>query len=98
MRVGTEDVVAACLWQRLKGTGLERFELARDAGAWLLRGTLLVLDAATTAEARYEVRCDQNWRTTAARVWVRDDAGGRTLELTANGGRWLAFGREMDAV
>jgi uncharacterized protein len=80
------------------GTGLERFELHREASGWLLRGTILMASQGDTAEARYEVRTDAAWTTRSASVHVQDVAGERSLRLVAERGRWYADDRELDAL
>ncbi len=87
-----------CLWQRLRGTGLERFELSRGNGRWLLRGNVVALENGAPAEASYQVVCDAAWRTERAEIAVRDAAGGRSLTLTTEGSRWYANGREAESV
>lgn len=92
------QLVRACLWQRVKGTGLERFELLRAGDAWSLRGTLVVLDGREPCEASYEVVCDAAWRTRRADVRIRDAAGERALAVAADAGRWTVNGREDPAL
>jgi hypothetical protein len=46
------------LWQRVQGTGLERFELLQDAGGWVLRGTILAHEKHGPAQEDYEILCD----------------------------------------
>ena len=50
---------------------LERFELHREHEGWRLRGTILASGDGLPAEARYEVRCDEAWRTTQLAVELR---------------------------
>jgi len=50
------------------------------------------------AEARYEVTCDPGWRTLRTTVTLRDDAGERSLDLVADGGRWWVDGDEAASV
>jgi uncharacterized protein len=90
--------VSSCLWRRIQGVGLERFVLGRADDRWILRGTILAMDAQGPVEARYEVVCDAGWRTQRTRVAIRDSAGERERELTAANGRWHLDGRELDAV
>lgn len=92
------QLVRSGLWQRVKGAGLERFELLRADGAWRLRGTLVALAEREPCEASYEVTCDAAWRTRRADVRLRDGAGERTLAVVADGGRWTVNGREDAAL
>ncbi len=79
--------------------GLERFELSRDDGHWLLRGNVVALeDGGAPVEASYQVVCDADWRTERAEVAVRDAGGGRSLTLTTEGSRWYANGREAESL
>ena len=89
--------IAAGLWRWLQGTGLERFEFLRTADEWLLCGTILTL-ANDAVEARYEIKCDPSFRTRAAIVSVRDAAGERKLQITAQDGRWFENGVENQTV
>jgi uncharacterized protein len=86
------------LWRRLDGRSWERFELTRHDALWRLSGTILVRGDSGPAEARYEVTCDPGWRTLRTTVTLRDDAGERSLELVADGGRWSADGVDVAAV
>jgi uncharacterized protein len=101
----------ACLWRRLDQPGFERCELVREAAGWSLRGTVLALEEDRSAEARYQIFCDEAWRTIGAEVELRDLTGVRTLRLEVRGGkggggRWLATdsassfqaGREVETV
>jgi uncharacterized protein len=86
------------LWQRLQGTGLERFELTQAADGWVLRGTILALEKQGPAQADYEILCDAGWHTRRADVSLRDTAGGRILRLAVEDGRWYADGNEVETV
>lgn len=92
------QLVRSGLWQRVKGVGLERFELLRTGDGWHLRGSLLALDGAGPSEAGYEVVCDAAWRTRHADVRIRDGSGERAVVLAADGGRWTVNGREESAL
>jgi uncharacterized protein len=91
-------LVRALLWQRLQGTGLERFELLRRVDEWVLRGTILVLDEREPAQADYEIVCNAGWHTRSAVVSLRRDARDRSLALTVEDGRWYENGSERPAV
>ena len=86
------------LWQRVQGTGLERFELLQDADGWILQGTILVLEKQGPAQADYEIHCDAAWRTRRTDISLRDTDGERTLRLAVEDGRWYADGNEQEAV
>ena len=88
----------AIFWQRVQGTGLERFELIRIADGWTLRGTILALDEQGPAQADYEIFCDAGWRTRRADVRVRQGDEERSLRLAVEDGRWIADGNELEAV
>ena len=90
--------VRSCLWRRTQGEGLERFELSREGDRWILSGTILAMDDHGPAEARYEVVCDEEWRTERTEVTLRDSTGERNLQLTAERGRWYRDGHEETAV
>jgi hypothetical protein len=88
----------ACLWERVAGTGLERFELLGGAAGWRLRGTLVGGGEQGPTEAAYDVVCDAAWRTRSAKVRIRDGAVDRAVEILADGRRWLVNGREEVAL
>jgi uncharacterized protein len=92
------ELVLSRLWQRLADTGLERFELVRDAGAWSLAGTILAFEGRDSYEAVYEIWCDAEWRTVRADIGVRSSQGARALNLTVSDGRWYENGVEKEAV
>jgi hypothetical protein len=94
----TEQLVQACLWQRMKGAGLERFELLKARGGWLLRGTLLAMEQKSPAEARYEIACDAQWRTQRAKVWLRANQGERSVNLSSRNGRWRVNGKPAEGL
>lgn len=89
---------ATGLWRWLQGTGQERFEFLRTPDEWLFRGTILTLADDIATEARYEIRCDHSFRTRRANVSVRDEAGERKLQVTAENGRWYENGIENQTV
>lgn len=86
------------LWQRVEGTGLERFELMQEADGWVLRGTILALEEQGPAQADYEVFCDAAWHTRRAVVSLRSAAGERSLRLDVEDGHWFEDGNEREAV
>lgn len=94
----SSQTVSSGLWRWLQGTGLERFELVREADDWIFRGTILTLAADAAAEATYEIVCDRAFRTTRANVSVRDATGERTLQMVTENGRWYENGRENKTV
>lgn len=84
------QLIQTGLWQWTSGTGLERYELLQTSDEWILRGTILMLADHYPAEARYEVICDQFWRTKNAHISVTDQNGQRTLHINSDNGRWYA--------
>jgi uncharacterized protein len=92
------QLVCAVLWHWLQSPGLERFELVRAGDEWIFRGTILALAGNAAAEARYEIACDQLFRTRRANVLLRDSTGERTLKIEARDGRWFENGRENQTV
>jgi len=97
MDSGTQLVVTG-LWRWLQGTGLERFEFLHIGDEWIFRGTILTLAHDAAAEARYEITCDHSFRTKGASVSIRDAAGERKLQITAQDGRWFENGVENQTV
>jgi uncharacterized protein len=92
------QIVDSGLWEWLQGTGLERFEFARGADEWILRGTIVTLAGDAAAEARYEVICDRSFQTRRVIVAVRDGTGKRSLHITAENGRWYVNRHENETV
>jgi hypothetical protein len=92
------QIITAGLWRWLQGTGLERFEFVRAGDEWILRGTILTEAGDAPAEARYELACDRAFRTRRARISLRTAAAERTLEISAQDGRWYANGQEVPSV
>lgn len=92
------ELIRTLLWERQKGTGLERFELLRQRDEWVLRGTILALDEKGPAQADYEIVCDAAWRTRRIGVSLRDGLHHRSLALTVEDGRWIENGTERQAV
>lgn len=88
----------AVLWQRLGGTGLERFELIQAADGWALRGTILAFDKQGPAQVDYEIFCDAGWQTRRADISLRVAAGEHTLRLDVEGDRWTVNGTEQETV
>lgn len=92
------ELILSRLWRRVAGTGLERFELVRDAHGWSLSGTILALEDGESFEAVYQIWCDAGWRTIHADIGVRSSPGARALNLTVSDGRWYENGVEREAV
>ena len=93
-----DDLVTCGLWRWLQGSGLERFELARKTDTWILRGTIVTQTSAGSAEARYEIACDPEFRTRNVHVAVRDGRGERLLNIQAENGVWYEDGRQQTSV
>ena len=86
------NIVSSGLWQWIPRVGLERFELAHDAGMWILRGTIVTQAEVGATEATYEVRCDESWNTRGADVAIADASGRRSLKIESSDGRWTIDG------
>jgi hypothetical protein len=82
------QLIRTGLWRWLQSTGLERFQLLRDTDHWIVRGTILTLADADSAEARYEIICDNSWHTRSADISVQDKDGERALHIRSENGRW----------
>ena len=99
MQKTTESrLVRSCLWQRVNGVAVERFELRGAEGRWVLGGTIVAIHRRGPTEARYQVFCDAAWRTQRTLVSVRDAAGERSLRLTTRNRRWYVNGREQSSL
>src|SRR5918992_2835504 len=92
------ETLKTLLWERLQGTGLERFELIQAADGWVLRGTILALEEQGPAQADYEIFCEAAWYTRQVVVSVRGAAGDRSLRLDVQDGHWYEDGNEREAV
>jgi len=82
------QLVRTGLWRWLQGPGLERFQLLRATDQSILRGTVLTFSDGHPAEARYEIICDNSWRTLSADLAVHDKNGERALRIRSENGRW----------
>jgi len=92
------QLVSSGIWQWLQRGGMERFEFLRDGDRRIFRGTILTFADRDSAEARYEIICDQEFRTRRAEVSLRTATGERTLQISVENGRWHTNGRESAAV
>jgi len=92
------QLICTGLWQRVQGTGLERFELLQAEDGWVLRGTILALEEQGPAQADYEIQCDAAWNTKRAEISLRDGIAERSIRLAIEDGRWYAGGDEQEAV
>jgi hypothetical protein len=92
------QLIGTGLWQWLKGTGMERFELSQAADEWILRGTILSLTDNGSAEARYEIVCSAAWLTKSADISIREKGEERKLHITAEQGVWHVNGELNPAV
>jgi uncharacterized protein len=88
------QLVCSGLWRWLQGAGLERFEFLRSGNGWIMRGTIVTLADDVATEAKYELACDDSFRTTRAQVSVREPGTERSLHIEAENGRWYENGRE----
>jgi uncharacterized protein len=76
-------------WRRLDNSGFEESLIEETGFGWNLTGQICVNDD-TEVHLKYEVRCDQDWRTRFALISnvVRDDT--TQLEISADGeGNWM---------
>ncbi len=96
--IGESGVVGSCLWQWLRGAGLERFELLREGDGWLLRGTILAGGEGGPFEARYTVACDAAWCTRKVGITLRSAGVSRAVSILVDAGRWVVAGREVTEV
>jgi hypothetical protein len=84
----TPQLIRTGFWQWLQGTGLERFQLLRAAEQWILRGTILTLAEHEPAETRYEIVCDQSWKTLSANISLQTGKDERVLRIRNDNCRW----------
>jgi len=93
------QLIQTGLWYWMQSTGIERFELFRLLGEWMLRGTIVVASAkAGPAEARYEIVCDDSWQTRRADISLRDGTAERSLQVTVEDGQWYVNGRMTESL
>jgi uncharacterized protein len=88
------SLIRSGLWRRVKGVGLERFELIREPNSWTLRGTILAQGERGSTETKYSLSCDAAWRTQHAYICLCDTSGEHWLHVVADNGRWFENGRE----
>src|SRR5690349_13206942 len=91
------QLIRAGFWRWLQGTGLERFQLLRAPDQWILRGTILTLTKHDPAEARYEIVCDQSWKTMSANISLQTGNDERVLRIRHDG-RWYENDQLNEAV
>lgn len=80
-------------WRRLDTLGHEDAQIDRTDTGWLLTGDVYVQEAGVTAQLKYTVTCDLEWRTRL--VVVHGQEGHRSVhfELAADGaGQWTRDG------
>jgi uncharacterized protein len=79
-------------WHNLIARGADYCALWRTRAGWLLKGTAIAVPKESAAMlTRYEVHCDDRWRTHFVEVEVTLGDQTRALQLTVeNGGKWLA--------
>ncbi len=96
MKDSLERVV---VWRSLIAEGTDYCALWRTSAGWRLKGTAISAARGSAAMvARYEVHCDEGWRTRRVEIEVIHARQTRTLELTVDdSGRWLAE-RELPEV
>lgn len=86
------------MWSNLGIDGIDRCELRRTTEGYLLKGALLGLlpDGRRPIEARYEIHCDEHWRTHRALIEQTIARDRRSLRLSSESlGRWHGDGREL---
>jgi len=77
--VKSEGREAAVLWRRLDAPGADAAQLGRTAGGWKVTGAAVCLQSGEIAYLRYEVTCDERWRT--QRGLVVGHVGDRRIEM-----------------
>ena len=92
------EVVSGILWRRLDLPGHDSAVLTVTAAGARLRGMAVFLEHGATG-LRYDVRCDDAWRTTDAEVqgWSRGRAVALQLRRDSSG-HWTFDGAAADAV
>ena len=86
-------------WRRLDLPGREEAYAARTASGWRLTGELTIEEAATSAALRYEIACDEAWRTRSALIEGLANGTPVRFALAADGeGHWTRDGRDVPEV
>jgi len=83
-------------WRRVDVPGLEDARFDPLPGGWRVRGRVQVEEAGVPARLRYEIECDEQWRTRSASI--AGEAGEHTvaLSLQADGeGHWVRDGEPV---
>jgi uncharacterized protein len=80
------------LWRRLDRPGFEAARVERRGTEWRLSGTALFLEEGEPCRLRYEVVCDEHWRSRRARVdgWLGERSF--NVELSTDPGGWRVNG------
>ena len=92
------NLVSAGFWESQSKRTVERFELLTAPTGWWLRGTIVQMDDAESAEARYEIRCDSAWRTESADIVLRTSGAHLDLNVRVESGHWYENGRINESV
>src|SRR5262249_17102385 len=92
------QLIRTGLWQWVRGTGLERFQLLRAADQWIMRGTIVTLVGHEPAEAHYEIVCSNSWHTRSAEISLQSKDNDRTLRIRTENGRWYENDRLNESV
>lgn len=85
------------IWAAAEGAGFEHLRLAWDDSGVVADGLVVVEADGTLFRARYDVRCDAEWRVRSVRVAMLDDDP-RTLDLRHEDGRGWSTGDGLELV
>lgn len=72
------------LWRRIDQPGTEYCTLRRQGSSWYLAGTAMLAADGVPLLVRYEVVCDDQWRTRDVLVTLTSGSQERTLRLRAD--------------
>jgi hypothetical protein len=90
----------AIIWKNLQVSGSDYCEVRRITEGWVLKGiAIAVLDEHRPMQARYEVQCDHQWRTSRVQVSRTIGNDTRTLSLESeSAGKWRDSSQEFPAL
>jgi uncharacterized protein len=92
-----DDLKRVVVWKNLLLDGRDYCALWYTAEGWLLKGTVVgILEDRRPMLAKYEIHCDDNWRTHQVRVERTIGNDVKTLSLSVEKrGVWRSSGREL---
>ena len=95
----SDQLVRTVVWRNLSADGRDHCSLWRTSAGWRLQGVAIAVLEQMPMLARYEVHCDQQWRTRRVMVECAVESQMRSLVLTVDSDRrWKREENEIASV